>query len=188
MFKFRNRIIAAVVAVGVFSSSLFAATTFKVDPVHTALVFKVQHAQASNTWGRINDPTGTITVADDGVPSIIIEAKAANVDTGNEQRDGHLKGPDFFDAKQFETLSFKSTGGKKVDDNTFEVTGDFTLKGVTKPITVTVKKVGESKLMGHRVGYDTSFTIKRSEYNMAGMVGPVGDEVTIFVSTEGLAG
>jgi polyisoprenoid-binding protein YceI len=191
MTSFRNRIVASFLALGFAASAAapaLAATNFKVDPIHTSLVFKIQHLGVSHSWGRINAPTGTVVVGDDGVPSINIEARAENVDTNNDQRDTHLKGPDFFDAKQFDTLSFKSTGGKKVDDGTFEVTGDFTLKGVTKPLTVTLKKVGEAdtKVAGYRAGYDTSFTIKRSDYNMATMVGPVGDEVTIWVSIEGI--
>lgn len=188
MLAFRNRVLTSLVALGLASSVAMAATNYKLDPVHTSLVFRIQHMGVSNTWGVIDGPTGTLTVGDDGLPSLTVEAKAEKVDTNNEKRDAHLKGPDFFDAKQFPDLSFKSTSAKKIDDTTVEVTGDFTLKGVTKPLTVTLKKIGEAdtKMAGYRIGYDTSFTIKRSEYNMAGMVGPVGDEVTIFVSIEGI--
>jgi polyisoprenoid-binding protein YceI len=188
MSTFRNRIVASVIALGFASSAALAATNYKVDPVHSQLVFRVSHLGVSNQWGQIDGPTGTLVVGDDGLPAITVEAKSEKVDTNNEKRDTHLKGPDFFDVKQFPDLSFKSTSAKKIDDTTFEVAGDFTLKGVTKPITVTVKKIGEAdtKMAGYRTGYDTSFTIKRSDYNMPGMVGPVGDEVTIFVSIEAI--
>jgi polyisoprenoid-binding protein YceI len=186
----RNRVLASVATLALAASSALAATTYKVDPVHSQLLFKVNHLGVSNNWGSITAPQGSIVVGDDGAPTAVsVEVKAANVDTHNDKRDNHLKGPDFFDVKQFPTLSFKSTSIKKTGDNTFEVVGNFTLKGVTKPITVTLTKVGEAQTgMGRRSGYDTSFTIKRSEYGMAGLVGPVGDEVTIFVSLEGVAG
>ncbi len=188
MSTFRNRILASLVTLGLATSVAMSATNYKLDPVHTSLVFRVGHMGVSHSWGVIDSPTGTLTVGDDGLPSITIDAKAEKVDTNNEKRDAHLKGPDFFDAKQFPDLSFKSTSAKKIDDTTVEVTGDFTLKGVTKPLTVTLKKVGEAdtKMAGYRIGYDTSFTIKRSDYGMTGMVGPVGDDVTIWVSLEGI--
>jgi polyisoprenoid-binding protein YceI len=188
MSAFRNRIVASVLALGFASSLAMAAGTYTVDPIHSNLVFKVNHLGVSNNWGRVNNPTGTITVGDDGLPSIVVEAKTADVDTDNAQRDDHLRGPDWFDAKQFPTMSFKSTSAKKVDDATFEVVGDFTLKGVTKPITVQLKKVGEAKdpWGKNRTGYETSFTIKRSDYGVAAMPGGIGEEVTIWVNLEGV--
>ncbi|HEV7301173.1 MAG TPA: YceI family protein [Tepidisphaeraceae bacterium] len=183
-----NRIFASVLALGLASSAALAAKTFTVDPVHSNLVFKVQHLGVSNNWGRVNDPTGSFTIGDDGLPSFNIEAKTAAIDTANAQRDDHLRGPDWFDAKQFPTMSFKSTSAKKIDDNTFEVVGDFTLKGVTKPITVELKKVGEGKdpWGKYRAGYETSFTIKRSDYGVAAMPGGIGEDVTIWVNIEGV--
>jgi polyisoprenoid-binding protein YceI len=171
--------------VGLISSSLLAATTFKIDPVHTSLMFKISHLGTSNVWGRINDAEGTITVDDDGLPSFSVEVKATNIDTANAMRDKDLRSPNYFDVKKYATLSFKSTSTKKIDDKTFEVVGDFTLMGKTKSITVTLTKVGEADTqMGHRMGFDTSFTIKRSDYGMDKMVGPIGDEVTIYVSLD----
>lgn len=185
----RNRVIASALALAMASSSALAATTYNVDPVHSALLYKVKHLDVSHSWGRIDEPKGSIVIGDDGSPtSVSVEVEAAKVDTDSDKRDDHLRGPDFFDAKQFPTLSFKSTSIKKTGENTFEVVGDFSLKGVTKSITITVNKVGQADTrMGRRAGFDTSFTIKRSEYNMGGMVGPVGDDVTIFVSVEGVA-
>ena len=99
--------------------------------------------------------------------------------------------PDFFDAKQFPKLSFTSTAIKKTGDNTFEVVGDFELKGVKKSITVELKKVGEAETrMGKRTGYDTSFTIKRSDYGLTwnqaletgGLL--VGDDIKISLDVE----
>ncbi len=182
-----KRVLASAVALSFIATPLLAATTYNVDPVHSSLVFKIKHLNVSHVWGRIEDPKGSIVIGDDGLPSITVEVESDEIDTANDKRDEHLEGPDFFDAKQFPKITFKSTSAKKVDDNNFEVVGDFTLKGVTKSITVNLAKVGEADTpMGKRTGYDTSFTIKRSDYNMGGMMGPVGDEVTIFVSLEGV--
>jgi len=166
--------------------AMASAETYKVDPVHSSVVFKVNHMGVSNVWGRFNGPTGTF-VTDDGKESFEAAVKTDGIDTGNAKRDQHLKSADFFNAKQFPDITFKSTGVKKAGENQYEVTGDLTLHGVTKPITVTLTKVGEKDLgaqMGQRAGFDGSFTVKRSDYDMKTMVGPVGDEVTMYVSLE----
>jgi polyisoprenoid-binding protein YceI len=161
--------------------------TYKVDPAHSFINFKINHLGVSNAWGRFDGPTGTVSI-DESDPTksrIQIDAKTDKVNTGNEKRDAHLKSPDFFNAKQFPTLSFKSTSVKKTTDAAMEVTGDLTFHGVTKPITVTVTKVGEADTqMGHRAGWETNFTVKRSDFGMSGMVGPVGDDVQVWVNVE----
>jgi polyisoprenoid-binding protein YceI len=166
------------------------AETFKLDPAHSWLVFKIRHLDLASAWGLISAPTGSVTIddADASKNSVQIEAKIDTILTGNAQRDTHLKNPDFFDAKQFPTIGFKSTSVKKTADNTYEVAGDFTMHGVTKPLTVTLKKTGEGdkgRQFGYRAGFETTFTIKRSDYGMTGMTNVVGDEVTIMASIEG---
>jgi polyisoprenoid-binding protein YceI len=161
----------------------------KVDSVHSFLVFQVKHLDVSWAWGRVNNPTGTVNIDDAnlGASSIVIAAKAENIDTGAPQRDNHLKNPDFFDAKQYPDLSFKSTSIKKAGENTYEVAGDLSLHGQTKPLTVTLTRVGAGEKggrFGYRAGYETSFTIKRSDFGMTGMIGPVGDEVKLHVAIE----
>lgn len=183
---------ALALSLGLLSTPLAqAADTFKVDPVHSYVVFQIKHLDVGNNWGRANSPTGTFTIddADASKSSISISVKADSIDTGNAARDTHLKGPDFFDAKQFPNITFKSTAVKKTGEKTYEVTGDFTLHGVTKPLTVTLTKVGEgdkgAQAGGVRAGYETSFTIKRTDFGMTGMTQAVGDEVKLTVSFEG---
>jgi polyisoprenoid-binding protein YceI len=168
---------------------LAQAENLKVDPNHSFLVFQIKHIDVSYVWGRVNGPSGTVNIDDGnlGGSSVTVSAKAENVDTGVKQRDDHLRNADFFDAKQYPNISFKSTSIKKAGDNAYEVTGDFSLHGQTKPITVTVNKVGagdKGGQFGYRAGYETSFTIKRSDFGMTTMVGPVGDDVKIFVALE----
>lgn len=172
----------------IFSAATAFADTYKVDPVHSSVIFKISHLNVSPFYGRFNNPTGTITIdaADDSKSAVEISVKADDVDTGNAKRDEHLRNPDFFNSKQFPVISFKSTSVKKVDDKTFEVAGDLTLHGVTKPITITLNKTGEAQTRaGYRTGYETSFTIKRSDYGIKFNPEALGDEVTI---TAGLAG
>lgn len=164
------------------------AETYKVDPVHSFMLFHVRHFDAGNVYGRFNNPTGTVTydAADPSKSSFDVQVQAANIDTGNEKRDQHLKSPDFFNVEQFPTLSFKSTKVAKGEGDTLKVTGDLTIHGVTKSITVDATKLGEGKNPRgtELIGFETKFTIKRSDYDMNFMPGAIGDEVHITVALE----
>jgi polyisoprenoid-binding protein YceI len=186
----RSLVPAIALSLGFAVSGAQAADTYEVDPVHTAALFKVKHVGVSYTYGRFNDVKGTIVIdaANPAASKVDITIQAASVDTFDQKRDAHLRNPDFFDAKQFPVLTFASTAFKKVDDTTVEIAGDFTLHGVTKPITVTAKKIGEGKdpWGGYRIGFESTFTVKRSDYGMSKMLDAVGDEVTITFATEGI--
>jgi polyisoprenoid-binding protein YceI len=165
---------------------------YEVDDVHSAAFFRVQHLGASQFWGRINELSGSFTVDPTGGASGVsfdITVKASTVDTGTDKLDEHLRSPDFFNAKEFPNMTFKSTGAKAVRPNFLEVTGDFTLHGVTKTITAMVEFTGQrAGPMGDRAGYEAIFTIKRSEFGVKYGVenGSLGDEVRIVVSLEGI--
>ena len=165
------------------------ADTFKIDPVESSVVFSVTHLGISNFYGRFNDIKGTVVLdkADPSKSSFDLTIPVESVDTKNEKRDQQLKSPDFFNAKQFPVMTFKS---KKVEGSGdwFVVTGDFTLHGVTKPLTLEVKKIGEGKGMKGeiRAGGEGRFTIKRSDHGMSFMQEVVGDEINIVVSLEGI--
>ena len=177
------------ITLGSLGMAVQAADTFKIDPVHSSIIFSVKHFGASNFYGRFNDVKGTIVLdnADPSKSSIELTIPVESVDTHNEKRDQHLKGPDFFNAKQFPVMTFKSKKVESSGDN-YNVTGDFTLHGVTKPLTLEVKKVGEGKgAEGEiRAGGETHFTIKRGDHGMNFMQGPLGDEINIVVSLEGI--
>src|ERR1051325_2761820 len=172
-----------------FGLSCYAADTYKVDPVHSSVIFSTKPLGVTDFYGRFNEINGTVTFdpADASKSSVDITVPVESLDTHNDKRNQHLKSPDFFNSKQFPNLTFKST---KVEGtgNTYRVTGDLTIHGVTKPVTVEFKrgpdgKGGQGEMRG---GGETQFTIKRSDYEMKFMTPQVGDDVTIILSLEGV--
>ncbi|MGA8546834.1 MAG: YceI family protein, partial [Mycobacterium sp.] len=107
-----------------------SAGTWAIDPVHSSINFSVRHLMVGKIYGRFDSFSGAITIGDDGTPSVSAEIDVNSIDTGNEQRDAHIKVPDFFDVEQFPTAAFVSTAVRADGDN-YLVDGDFTLKGVT---------------------------------------------------------
>lgn len=182
--------LAAILALSQIPSTQAQESVFRVDPVHSTVLAKILHLNVGNSYARFNEIDGTIKINESNPESSSLDftIKADSVDTNNEKRDQHLKGPDFFNAKQFPVITFKSTSVKKVDDKEFEVTGDLTLKGVTKPVTVELDFIGRGKGMQgeERAGGEATFKIKRSDFGMDYMQGPLGDEVDIIVSVEGI--
>ena len=175
--------------IGAFVLSANAADTFKVDAVHSFVLFSVQHLRIANTYGRFNDISGTVVFDKDNpsTNSVELSVPVESLDTHNSIRDRSLKSPDFFDTKQFPTMTFKSTKVEGSGD-TLKVSGDLTIHGVTRPMTVDFKKGGEGKgVFGEmRGGGETHFTIKRSDFGMNFQQGAVGDEVNITLSLEGI--
>jgi polyisoprenoid-binding protein YceI len=164
---------------------------FAVDKVHSTVLFRVKHMNTSYSYGRFNDVSGHFAL-DDKNPSqsaVDVAVKAETVDTGNAARDKHLRGPDFLNAVQFPEMRFKSTAvtASTAGPGTFDVAGDLTLHGVTRPLTVRVIRTGAGKDPRGKViqGLYADFAVKRSDFGMKGMVGPVGDEILVTVSLEG---
>ncbi len=165
-----------------------AAAGFDIDPVHSNIIFSINHLGVSTFYGRINSPSGEfhIDAANPAASSFQISAKAENVDTNSANRDKHLKSGDFFDAKQFPELTFRSTAVSRTSKSTYAVTGDITVHGVTRSINVTIEHIGtKDTRMGTRSGFTTNFTIKRSDFGMGYMVGMLGDDVTLMIGIEG---
>jgi polyisoprenoid-binding protein YceI len=165
-----------------------AADDYAVDAWHTAVTFKISHLGLSWTYGRFNSVSGNFTIdpADAAGCSFAMEIKTDSIDTGVKARDGHLSSPDFFNVKQYPTISFKSSAVKAIEGG-YEVTGDLTLHGVTKSVTFTLKGGKTAQFMGkQRTGFSTEFTVNRSDYDMKKMLEAVGDPVHIAISFEGV--
>lgn len=182
-------ILAAVLAVTGFVQSAIA-DTYKVDPVHSSIVFAIGHMEIAKVYGRFNGASGTVeydpAAPEKAVFNVQVETK--NVDTNMPPRDNHLRSPDFFDAEKYPTISFKSTAVKAISAKELEVTGEITLHGVTKPATLKMQYGGTAKdpRAGVRTGFSAEFAIKRSDFGMDKMIPMVGDEVKLMVSIEGV--
>ena len=169
-----------------------SADTYDVDAVHSSVMFRAKRMGVVYVYGRFNEFAGTIdmTGEDVGTGKVSLEVKTSSVDTGNQRRDDHLRNPDFFNSTQLPTMKFESTGVKPGSGNTFEVTGNLTLHGVTKPVTAMVEKVGSGKdprSSKALVGFEAKFTIKRSDFDMKYQVGPLSDEVDVHIALHAVA-
>ena len=180
-------VLASLVAVCVSAP----AAEYKIDPAHSSSTFKVNHLGASNVYGMIPNVSGTVRFdANNATQNAVdISVKTASLSTFNSARDQHLSGPDFFNAKQFPTLTFKSTSWKTLGGNKYEVTGDFTMLGVTKQMTVIVTHVGIGKNRRGQTlaGFESTFTIDRTDFGMnygVAETGGLGKEVTLTISIE----
>jgi polyisoprenoid-binding protein YceI len=164
------------------------AELFTVDTGHSTVLFRILHMGVSNAWGRFDNITGTVDLdeADPAKSALDITIGADSVNTGVAKRDEHLRGPDFFNARQFPRINFKSDSVRATGPDTYEVAGTLTLHGVSRPVTVTLKKVGAGKgpAGDQRVGVETGFTIKRSDFGMKNMLEGIGDSVLLVVSLE----
>lgn len=164
-----------------------AADNYVVDLVHSSMTFKVQHLGLAFVHGRFNEFSGTLTIDPDASKcAFTMNVKVESIDTANAMRDAHLRNADYFDVKQYPAITFKSTAVKAGKDG-YEVTGDFTMHGVTKPITFTLTGGKKAEVKGmQRIGFSTDLVLKRSEYGMKGGIPAIGDEVYISISFEGL--
>ena len=169
--------------------SALPAGTWNVDPVHSSVEFQVKHLGIANVKGQFKEFEGTLEVSDDGAAQAHGTVKVASVDTREPQRDAHLRSPDFFDAEQYPEITFRSTSIAAIDAETFEIEGDFTIHGITRPLKLTAEVEGtETDHEGReRVGLSASAQINRSDYEMkfnmalgSGNV-VVGDKVRILI-------
>jgi polyisoprenoid-binding protein YceI len=118
-----------------------ATTAWEIDSAHTTAGFSVRHMMVAKVRGRFEQVRGTVHL-DDADPTrsrLDIAIDAASIDTRNAQRDAHLKSPDFFDVAQYPSITFRSTQIEKVGPGSFQVTGDLTMRGVTRPVTLAVE-------------------------------------------------
>jgi polyisoprenoid-binding protein YceI len=163
-----------------------AAGAWSVDPVHSSMVFRIKHMNTAYFYGTFNDLSGTVTF-DEAKPeasSVDLAVKIDSVETHADGRNKHLKSASFFNSAEFPTATFKSTAWKG-SGTSFDVTGDMTIHGVKKPLTIKLEKTGEGKgQQGPIIGFETTFTIKRSDFGITYMPDGLSDEVKMVVSIE----
>lgn len=186
----RGLIGVVVLAAGLLSAgSARAAETYAVDPVHSSVAFSIRHMDVSSVHGRFNEVAGQFVIDRDDAAnsSFSLTIKTDSVDTNNKARDAHLRSPDFFNAKQYGAITFKSTSVKPTDGG-YEVTGDLTMHGVTKSITFTLRggRVVEFPKGKPRTGFTTELTLRRGDFGV-GKPGPMlGDDVHVEIGLEGV--
>lgn len=165
-----------------------------IDPSHSEVQFKVKHLMISTVTGDFKSYEGEVNTTDESFEGADIRFSAAidSISTGNDQRDGHLKSPDFFDAASFPDLSFQSTSFTKTGDDTYSLKGDFTIKGVTKSIELKAEYGGEMVdfYNNTKAGFDIQGKISRKEFGLSwdavteagGVV--VGDDVKLHLNIQ----
>jgi 8-hydroxy-5-deazaflavin:NADPH oxidoreductase len=177
---------------GVASAEL-PAGTWTIDPVHSSISFSVRHLMVSKVRGTLGTFSGVITVPSEGTPSVSAEIAVGSVSTGNDERDAHLKSVKFFDVEQYPSATFTSTG-VWANGGGYVLEGDFTLKGITKPISLALKFNGVNPGMGRGAvaGFEASVVLNRKDFgidiNMPLETGGVvlGDKVTVTLDIEAL--
>ena len=177
-----------IVAFGLMTVSMVAAAdSYTLDPAHTYPNFTISHLGFSTMHGRFNKTTGKMTMdRAKGTGSVEVVIDVASVDTGFEKRNDHLRSPDFFNAAEFPEITFKSTKVAFQGDSAV-VTGDLTIKGVTKSVNLDVTSIvcGTHPFNKKDMcGFDASTTIKRSDFGVKYGLPAIGDEVAIQFEVE----
>ncbi len=167
-----------------------ALAPFKVDSVHSFVVFRIKHLGVANAYGMIHEPTGSFAIdpANPGASTIEVSVPSAKVSTGSNGRDAHIRRDDFFNAGEFPNITFKSSGFTPVSDGVFDVAGNLTFLGVTKPVTARLTVLGTGSSRGKDLmGVEATFTIKRSEFGNTTYIkeGSLSDDVHLIVALEG---
>jgi polyisoprenoid-binding protein YceI len=149
-------------------STFLEAGTWTIDPAHTSIGFSVKHLMAARVRGRFDSFSGTITAADTPEESAVeVSIDAASIDTGIEDRDEHLRSGDFLDAENFPTLTFASTDVRESDSG-WEIEGDLTIRGVTKPVVLEADFGGvvEDPWGNEKAIFSAATTIEREDWGL----------------------
>ena len=182
-------VIGTIVGVCAAGRSASAADEYAYDLVHSSVSFKARHLDISWIHGRFNEVAGKFSLDREHPAKSTFELtiQADSVDTANKARDEHLRQPDYFDTKQFPTIEFKSTTTKPIDGG-YKVTGNFTMHGKTKEVTIVLMGGKEHDFKGtKRVGFSTELSLKRSDFGFdKSAIGPIGDEALILIDCEGV--
>lgn len=172
------------------------AATYDVDVSHSSVGFSVRHMGVSNVRGAFSEFSGSFDFDPADPKSWQVEAtvQVGSIDTRIENRDNHLKSPDFFDAENHPTITFRSTGVKPLENGRYQLAGDLTIRGVTKPIVLDLELLGTTTDMrgNELAGFTATGTINRQDFGLSwskvletgGLV--VGNEVKLMIEIEGI--
>ncbi|MFF3503043.1 YceI family protein [Streptomyces sp. NPDC003247] len=158
-------------AVATVNPELAALTgEYTIDPAHSTLGFVARHAMVTNVKGKFNDFTGTLHLdgTDPSRSTATLDVTMDSIDTGSADRDGHLKSADFFKTDEFPAMTFRSTAAQALGGDDYRITGDLTILGVTRPLTIDLEFNGSAKdpFGNERVGFEGRAEILRSEWGL----------------------
>ncbi len=167
-----------------------AVESYSIDPVHSTILFNISHLGLSHFYGRFNDPNGML-IFDEAHPensNIEVTVMVKAIDTANEKRDTHLKSKAFFNMDAHPSIRFQSRKVTKLSNQAYRVEGELTFLGITKTISFESRYLGSGKdpWGGSRIAFEATFSIKRSDYGMDFMNGPLGDDIHLIVNLEGI--
>jgi polyisoprenoid-binding protein YceI len=190
--KFTTKLLS-ILFTGIIAIPAFAADSYKIDPAHTGITFSVRHLGINNVKGRFKDFAGTVTLDGKAIKEANGTIQVASIDTEVQQRDDHLRSPDFFDAAKHPTISFKTKRVEQSGDQSVLI-ADFTMRGITKEIRLPVKITGPVKDQtgATRIGLQTKAKLNRKDYGIAYSqaletgVAMVGEEVEIEIDAEAI--
>ena len=157
------------VCIAFISLNLFGQTAWKIDPEHTDLQFKAKYLAISNVTGEFHEYSGTVLADDPNFVNadISVTVKAKSLDTDIKRRDEHLRSEDFFYVEKYPDIKFKSTSFEKTGADTYELTGEMTMRGVTKTETFDVVYNGKVEMDGKlHAGFEVKGTVNRFEYDI----------------------
>lgn len=181
----KKTIIALALLTGLFAT---AQSSWKSDRAHSKVGFAITHLMISEMEGHFSDFDITATASDTfGDAEFTVDIKTTSIDTDNGRRDDHLRSADFFDAEKYPSITFKSTGYEKTGDKTFKLTGDLTMHGVTKPITLEGKVNGiitDQRSQKLKAGLKLTGTINRLDFGVGGETASLGNEVDLTINLE----
>jgi polyisoprenoid-binding protein YceI len=146
-----------------------AAGTYAIDASHTHVGFKARHLVVAKVRGSFSDVAGSVVVAEDPLASSVeVTVGLASVETGDEGRDGHLRSADFFDVDNNPTMTFRSTGVRRVSDDRYEVDGELTVRGITRPLTLhtTFEGTATDPWGGERAIFSATGKVNREEFGL----------------------
>ena len=185
-----RRLLSAALALGLASAASAAVETYAIDPVHSSVAFSIRHF-FSKVPGSFTKFSGTITVDRANLANSSVDAtiEVGSVNTASEARDKDLRSDRFFDAEKFTTITFKSKAWKATGENTFDVTGDLTIHGVTKEVVLKVTSLGfgPGSRGAQLSGWEATTAIKKSDFGVNGppaLSAAVGDDVAITIGIE----
>ncbi|MGW2277519.1 YceI family protein [Streptomyces sp. NPDC001770] len=144
--------------------------TYTIDPAHSSIGFTVRHAMVTNVRGSFGEHEGTLVLngTDPHHSTASIDVRIASIDTGIADRDGHLRSGDFFDAETFPLMTFRSTSAEQLGGDTYRITGDLTIKDVTRPLSIDLEFNGSATDVygNQRVGFEGNADILRSDWGL----------------------